>query len=261
MKHLIKIFASLLLAAAVVEAKYLAEKPNFFLPCQLKDPEFNRCFAKNFQAIPTQWKDGIPGFKEGGTFDPLLVKRIVIAQDPNNPVALNAELADVVIRGIGNMQVKDANFNSNTLVTRLKLFVPKLRFDSNYKVDGRILNLPLKGNGKAVFEIDNIELFVNLKLKLRDEYGHTFTDIAKLQAEVGDVGGFHIHLGNLFNGQKDLEESTNAVLNESWRNLFEVLRPSITEAVQVVLNDRLSKAFSHVPADYFIADIASVAQH
>lgn len=51
---------------------------------------------------------GIPGFKEAGTFDPLLIKRVSIAQDPQNSVALKAELTNVVITGASNMEVKEA---------------------------------------------------------------------------------------------------------------------------------------------------------
>lgn len=45
------------------------------------------------------------------------------------------------------------SFNPKNLVSKIKLFLPKLRFDSDYKLNGRILNLALNGNGKSMMEI------------------------------------------------------------------------------------------------------------
>ncbi|XP_037811850.1 protein takeout-like [Lucilia sericata] len=266
MKNSLKIYAVLAITTVVViqtarAAKFLPNKPDFIVPCYLQDPQFNKCYAKNFEGIYREWKDGLPGLKEAGSYDPLYVKRVVIAQDANNPVALNAELINLVITGVSQMQVQDASFNPKSLKSTLKLFVPKLRFDSDYKLKGRILNLALNGNGKSLIEIDNFVLILNIQLKLRDEHGLTFTDIDKLHLDIKDVGGFHVHFDNLFNGQKDLEDTTNAVFNDNWRDFYEVLRPAIREAVEFIMKDRLSKAYSYVPGNYFIADVPSAAQH
>ncbi|XP_065358859.1 uncharacterized protein LOC135953105 [Calliphora vicina] len=265
MKVSLKIFALLVITTAVAihtakAAKFLANKPDFLIPCHLQDPNFNKCYARNFEGIYHEWKDGLPGYKEAGSYDPLYVNRIVIAQDPNNPVALNAELINLIITGVSNMQVQDASFNPKTLKSKLKLFVPKLRFNSDYKLKGRILNLALNGNGKAIIDIDKIAMVLSIQLKLRDENGFTFTDIDKLHLQIPDIGGFNVNFGNLFNGQKALEDSTNAVFNDNWRDFYEILRPAITEAVQFIMHDRLSKAYSYVPGNYFIADLPSAAQ-
>ena len=82
-----------------------------------------------------------------------------------------------------------------------------------------------------------------------------------LELEIANVGGFSVRLDNLFNGQKVLEDSTNAVFNENWREFYEILKPAIKEAVQAIMKDRLTKAYSYVPANFFIADIPTAAQH
>lgn len=104
-------------------------------------------------------------------------------------------------------------------------------------------------------------MFLNIKLKLRDEYGYTFTDIENVDLEIKDIGNFHVSFENLFNGQKLLEDTTNTVFNENWRDFYEVLKPAITEAVEVLLTDRLARGYSYVPATYFIENIPSAADH
>lgn len=104
-------------------------------------------------------------------------------------------------------------------------------------------------------------MLINIQLKLRDEHGYTFSDIDKLHLEITEVGGFRVHFNNLFNGQKVLEDSTNTVFNENWRDFYEILRPAITQAVQAIMKDRLTKAYGYVPANYFIANIPSAAEY
>lgn len=92
---------------------------------------------------------------------------------------------------------------------------------------------------------------------MRNEDGHIFTDIDKLRANIIEIGAFHVQLDNLFNGQKQLEDTANALFNENWREFYEFLRPGITSAVEAVMKDRLPKVFTFVPADYLIKGLPS----
>ncbi|XP_037824488.1 uncharacterized protein LOC119612713 [Lucilia sericata] len=104
-------------------------------------------------------------------------------------------------------------------------------------------------------------MILKIKVKLRDDYDYTFTDIEKLHLEIADVGGLRVRFDNLFNGQKSLEDSINAVFNENWREFYQIERPALTKSVQEIMRDRLSKVFSYVPGNYFIADLPSAAQY
>lgn len=92
-------------------------------------------------------------------------------------------------------------------------------------------------------------------MKLREENGHKFTDLDKLRVEVADLGRLQSNWENLFNGQRDLEESANALFNDNWKELFEALKPSFTLTVQKVLEDRFRKLLAYIPADYYFEDL------
>ncbi|XP_037811844.1 circadian clock-controlled protein daywake-like [Lucilia sericata] len=247
--------------STVNAAKFLSNKPDFLIPCRLQDPDFGKCFSKNFQVIFREWKSGIPGYKAAGSFDPIYVKRILFSQDPKNPVALNVDLSNVVVTGASNMIVQEISFDAKTLVLHAKLLVPKLQFAFDYKINGQILNLVLKSHGKGFFKIENLGMILNVQLKLRDEHGFTFGDVEKLHMDVTNIGGVHTQFDNLFNGQKDIEDSTNTLINENWRDFYEILRPAVTEAVQEIMKDRLKKSLGYVPLNYFIEDIPTAAVH
>ncbi|XP_075169603.1 uncharacterized protein LOC142241692 [Haematobia irritans] len=96
---------------------------------------------------------------------------------------------------------------------------------------------------------------IAIRTKIRREHDHLFTDVEKLRVDVREIGGFQMHLDNIFNGQQVLEESANALINNNWRELYEVLKPSITATVQTIMSDRFKKIFAFVPATYFIEDL------
>ncbi|XP_073819944.1 protein takeout-like [Musca autumnalis] len=242
------------LTATVLAKEYLSQKPDFIHPCKTTDPGFKKCFAKDFQVIFVQYKDGIPGLKNFGSIDPLHVKRVKVAEDGNGPVSINIELTNMEVHGFSKTIVTDANFDPKKLITRLKFALPEVKIISDYTVNGRVLTLPLNGHGQTRMEIKNLEIDVICKLKRRDEGGVIFSDIDKVIIPNLKVNGFHIEMDNLFNGNVALEQSAHTLFNENWRDFYETLRPSITETIRTVMEDRYKKVFAFVPARYYIED-------
>uniref|UniRef100_A0A1A9ZSQ6 Protein takeout n=1 Tax=Glossina pallidipes TaxID=7398 RepID=A0A1A9ZSQ6_GLOPL len=236
-------------------ATYLAEKPAFLTPCRRDDPGFEKCFSSNFDALFREYKDGIPGSKAVKSLDPLPVKRVTIAQDGKGPVSLNAELTNILISGGSKTQTKKADWREKEETLNLLFFAPQLKVQSDYKVDGRILSLPLNGHGKLNFVVDKIAMAIKIKYKLRKEHGFTFSDVVEFHLDIKEIGGFNIKLENLFNGQKDLEDAANMTFNENWRDLYEALKPAIRQACEALLANRVKAVFKFIPASYFIENL------
>lgn len=95
--------------------------------------------------------------------------------------------------------------------------------------------------------------------KLRDQDGLVFCDVENVKIEIKEIGNFRINMENLFNGQKALEDSTNALFNQNWREFYDVLRPPIEQTLQVILLDRFRKIFKYVPSTFFVADLPTAA--
>lgn len=85
--------------------------------------------------------------------------------------------------------------------------------------------------------------------------GELFFDITSITSEVKNIGGLHVHLANLFNGNMPLEESANHLINENWREYFQIMRPAIAQISDAVSVDRFKKIFNFIPARYFIDDL------
>ncbi|EDW67424.1 uncharacterized protein [Drosophila virilis] len=241
-----------MLATLAVASNYLAEKPNFLTPCVLEDPNFNKCLATNLQGIFVQWKDGIPGTNTVGSMDPLFLKRVKFTQDANNAIALNADLQNVNVIGSSQLTIKEANYSPSKYVAKALIFVPKLRFEFDYKVKGHVLALNLNGQGKGYFESENVVVGLEIAVKARSAPEGTFADVQRVKVYFREIGSFHIKLKNLFGNNAELDRTAHTLFNENWRQFYDVLRPAIEQTFETVLLDRTKKIFAYVPATYFI---------
>lgn len=72
------------------------------------------------------------------------------------------------------------------------------------------------------------------------------------------IKDLNLHFDNLFK-DKVLNENTNAVFNDSWRVFFDIFKPKIEAEINKVLLAHFRSVFAQVPAEFFIADVATAA--
>lgn len=84
--------------------------------------------------------------------------------------------------------------------------VPKITITGKYKIDGRVLVLPIQGEGNAHLVFDNVNLVVKYKPKVLEKNGKQYIQTEKFQLEF-DTSRLHVNLENLFNGDKALGKS------------------------------------------------------
>ncbi|SPP80559.1 uncharacterized protein LOC117583730 [Drosophila guanche] len=242
------------LTANAEGSKYLAQKPDFLTPCVVGDPSLNTCLAKNLQILFHQWKDGIPGYNALGSLDPLYIKRVKFSQDASQAIAINADLQNVYVTGGSQAVVKEANYDPEHYVIKALIYVPKLRFQFDYKLKGHVVALNLNGHGSGYFEAEKALLYMEMAGRPRVTPEGGFAEVDRVKISFREIKQFHIQLDNLFGGNKPLEDSAHTLFNENWREFYEVLRPAAEQTVQGVLLDRMKKTFAYVPASYFIKD-------
>lgn len=124
--------------------------------------------------------------------------------------------------------------------------VPKINIVGDYKINGRVLVLPIQGQGKADLAFDNAVLVVKYKPKVVIKKGKEYIQTESFQLDF-DPSRLHIHLENLFNGDKALGDNMNQFLNENWREIFTELKPAITYAVEEILKGIINRIFSKIP--------------
>lgn len=126
--------------------------------------------------------------------------------------------------------------------------IPKISITGKYKIDGRVLVLPIQGEGNARLVFDNANLVVKYKPKVVEKNGKQFIQTERFQLDF-DTTQLHINLENLFNGDKALGDNMNRFLNENWRDILNELKPAVTFAIEEILKGIINRIFLKVPYD------------
>ncbi|KAL7727920.1 hypothetical protein ACLKA6_019482 [Drosophila palustris] len=106
---------------------------------------------------------------------------------------------------------------------------------------------------KYLTEKHKITIVVEIDVKPRLTPEATFADVERVKVNFQEIGNFKVKLNNLF-ADKQLEDSAHALINENWRQFYEILRPAIEQAIEAVMLDRYKKILQYLPATYLIAD-------
>lgn len=187
--------------------------------------------------------------------DPLHVKAINIAQGASSPVSIQLDLMEQDLIGLRNIKVQSVRgfekipdgqvFSVNATVDQVKLL-------GDYKINGRVLVLPIRGQGRSNLTLDNLKINLKYTTVSTIKNNQLYVQTKKFRFTF-DVSRLYIYLENLFNGDKALSDNMNLFLNENWRDIFQELKPSIEDAFTQILNSLVNSVFSKVPySDFFI---------
>ncbi|XP_060524232.1 uncharacterized protein LOC132700735 [Cylas formicarius] len=235
--------------------RILDQQPEFVKTCMITKPkeEFINCSTHSVQILFNE----IPkGNKDIGlqVLDPLKVPFVKILQGGGGPVTVNASLTNVTVLGFGHTEITFNSVDPETYDFYTKLHLPRLRIDGNYDLLGRILVIPLRGKGVCWFDASDLNIDVKSDVIMQKHHGFYFYNVTKVHVQFS-IGGLKLHLGNLFEGRKLLEESTNAYLNANWRPVAESLNPILSKTIEDIMVEILQKVFDNIPANFFLSDI------
>ncbi|XP_065364604.1 protein takeout [Calliphora vicina] len=241
-----------------ISFEYFKEQPAYLKPCKIYQPGFTACSTENTQSLIKELGKGIPEVNAViGSIDPIKLKTINFKQDNTEAASLKADLTDLLATGIKDLIIKESKVSKKDFSWLTKIFMPKFKLEGHYKMDGRILLLPLNGEGHFVIEIDNMDIIMRTKTNLIEKGGFTFYNITSIKVDL-EISKLHTQFDDLFGGNnKEVERSTNESFNKNWKEFFEALRPLINETVERVLFDILYPVFLLIPANFMIEDIPS----
>lgn len=154
------------------------------------------------------------------------------------------------------MLFESSGFDADPNTSKYEVYatVPKVSITGKYKVDGRVLVLPIRGEGDANLVFDNCVLVVKLKPKVITKNGKQYIQTERFNLDF-DTSRLHINLENLFNGNKELGENMNQFLNQNWRDILNELKPAINFAIEELLKSIINRIFAKVPySDIFLKE-------
>lgn len=136
---------------------------------------------------------------------------------------------------------------------RLKLYIPNLEMLTNYKLDGRIMLLPLRGNGVGHGNFSDIEVIVTLQMERyrSEKTGRIHQRVAEIYVDF-DIGHATVHLDNLFDGDGMLSGAMNLFLNQNWRTVIAEIKPKLEDTIGGLIKNYTDSIFAVFPEDILL---------
>lgn len=132
----------------------------------------------------------------------------------------------------------------------MKLYLPHLEMTARYNINGKILLLPINGNGLARGNFTDIDVIATVqgeryKSRKTDQIHYRVIDFY-VDFDVGDV---NINLDNLFNGDDTLSNAMNLFLNDNWKIVAAEIKPALENNVADIFKTFSNKIYSKFPLD------------
>ncbi|XP_049547943.1 uncharacterized protein LOC125959175 [Anopheles darlingi] len=228
--------------AATISIGYAAKFPDSFTRCNQDD---GQCLLDAITATFRSFYKGVP---EIGLvpLDPLRIDKMDIIQG-DGPINIELNFRKVDLLGFREAKIKKANgFTANPNKMELNLIVPVASLVGGYKINGKVLILPIQGEGASNMTMANCDITLRWIGKLVEKNGKQFYQVDKFKVNF-DTSRFYMNFTNLFNGDKALGDNMNVFLNDNWPDILKELKPAIAAAFTQIFEAVVSNVFNKVP--------------
>ncbi|CAH2229105.1 jg2549 [Pararge aegeria aegeria] len=198
--------------------------------CKLED---SACMIKAFQnAIPT-FTNGIPELgvevMDVMEFDDTVKFDIA---------GFSLSFANGRLKGLKNIVINTVKWDISNKTLYLEYTAPSFALSGKYVADGRILILPITGDGDMKLKIKNMNVKVLLSLDMNKKSNKTYASIKNYQFDFNVEGGARYNLTNLFNGNKKLSDAVLTFMNTNWKDItHEFGRPILDSAAKKIFKN------------------------
>lgn len=220
--------------------------PPYIKTCDFNDKNLENCVRKQMMESLGPFTRGIPEF-DVPSLDPINLGEINI--DGNG---LKLSFTDASMHGISNSELTNLKVVLGKVDEVFSLsFKANLSLTAKYNADGRILILPIQGNGDAVVSAEGCEVTIDSKLThYKNEKGEHLKLVTPNYKYTIERTVFH--LDNLFNGNKQLSDATHQFANENWKQLMDELAPPAIKTIVKTAVKAINKFFAHVTIQQII---------
>ncbi|XP_070164839.1 take-out-like carrier protein [Polyergus mexicanus] len=230
---------------AVVATTTTLELPSNFKRCKRSDPKVLECIADAARDAVISMAKGLKSFKIL-PLEPLAVSSMKIGES-QGAVSLKQEYRNVKLHGLTKgLQVYNYQIDWNNLIFRSESFNPQVDFVADYKLEGKVLLLPMRGEGRCNITMYNMTTKHETHYERFEKDGETYMRAVKYFVKFIPK---HITLrfDNLFNGNTFLGEEMNKFLNTNGDLLFKELQASYEETFGLVFIKITNDIFTRVP--------------
>ncbi|KAI4485986.1 hypothetical protein M0804_006475 [Polistes exclamans] len=231
-----------------ISGNNVPQLPSFFKICHRKDPYLNKCMKESMEQLKPYLNKGIPELNIPPC-EPLYIDRADCNQTSGS-ISINSSFTDIQIFNAFNNNVKQFKYEMEKNELKIKQYIPHFEMYSKYYLNGKIMMLPLSGIGTASFNLTDVDYTLKIKFEPYHEpkTNQEHFRVNDLNIDY-NIRNLHVHLDNLFNGDKILQEVMNVFLNNNWKLIMNEIKPALEENVSNIFKNIIDKIFTIYPID------------
>lgn len=213
--------------------------PNYIHVCKRNDPKIEECIINSIEKLRPKLNKGIPDL-EVPSLEPLNLPEIDVSRGQN----FHAFGRNIVVSGASNFKITKLKADIDKVQYEIGITIPFLVFEGSYDVDAKVLVLPIQGKGPITANATDVIGDALLKGHKIKKNGETYLVFDTLELKL-KLNNYNIHLGNLFNGDKNLGDAINAAINDNKKDLMIGIIPHAERVAGNVLLDIANKITKH----------------
>ncbi|XP_019876885.1 protein takeout [Aethina tumida] len=229
-----------IISCALVVLTSTLHLPDYIRPCKRNDPNLNDCAKHSAIAALSSIIAGDKKYKNS-PLSPYKVSLIDIDGGPN----LKIQFSDLVVIGFKTLKISDLTIDLKNNKAYIQLAGP-MNFQGVYDIKGQILVLPINGHGGANITFVDGAYDVDVSWSIVDKNNVEYVKVDTIKVKL-NLKKVLIHLDKLFNGDKNLGDSMNQLLNENWQDVMKEISPGAGKAIAEVLGSVFKNYVEYVP--------------
>ncbi|KAF5296798.1 hypothetical protein FQA39_LY12316 [Lamprigera yunnana] len=219
---------------AIIQQLVAKSLPSFLHVCNKSDPNLAECVTTAIEELRPYLVKGVPEFNIP-SIEPLFMNELISEESGDLRIIAN----NVKTYGCSDFFVRGMKMNLDDQYYEIDIELPLLRIEAYYNVSGKVLMMPIRGEGPLQANVTNCRSRTVLKGELYDKNGETYIRYKEMTMHV-IVGGGIAKVENLFNGDKFLNDMINDVINKNFDafllELMPVIERSLTAAFLEIAN-------------------------
>lgn len=237
----------LFVATVVLACTTALDPPSNWRICDASIPQdqYDSCVAEAAKNAIISMAGGLKSFKIL-PIEPLAVDSVKIGEAQGS-VTLKQEYRNIKLHGLTkDLQMLDYHVDWDKCLLSSDAYNPQVDFVADYKVDGKVLLLPVTGTGKSNITMYDLKTRSEIFCEKYQKDGDTYLKVKKYIVKFTPK---HVNLqfDNLFNGDNVLGEQMNRFINENSDLLFKELQGPYEETFGLVFTKLSNDIFSRVP--------------
>ncbi|XP_046978162.1 circadian clock-controlled protein daywake-like [Vanessa cardui] len=208
-------------------------------------PFIARCHATNSTCLRLSSQYALPIIAAGipslgmSSLDPMAMKQVKAVQS-----GLKMDFKNTTVRGLRNCKVLELRRFTHKTEIDLKCSVTLIGY---YSLNGKLLVLPIEGQGKYKIKIQDVIVKVVLDIEEVESDGELYWKVKGFKQTADVVGRAQFNFQNLFNGNRQLSDPVHEFANTNWKDIFQEVAPPIVNTIVSQIVDETIKFFDKVP--------------